>query len=264
GVRVVKKFYVYVYYDPRPGVRGRFSYYDAPILVGKGSGNRSKHHWGKLRRKHPNDILRKILAQCEARGLEPRHEIVARFDCPFAAFDCEKKLIAKYGRRCNNTGTLCNIHPGGVGFAVADKAFQMAVRRGYARVKDAVGKMNGARLRKMNRTKAFLDKIKAGRPAAIKKAVATRAQKSASDPHFYDELSAAVGRTWENKKTRAKRIAGIRATSRKPSSRAKRRAAWTPERRAKQAAVAAKANRDPAAKAARARGVKNSWGNPVI
>jgi hypothetical protein len=251
------RYYVYVIRDPRSGKR------KAPIYVGKGEGDRAWEHWKKFGDKHPNEILARIFAKCKKLGLIPPVEVVARFETSAAAFVHEIALIAKYGRLCNGTGTLCNMTPGGDGFDEAnyDPSFLEAVRKGYARVKDAVAKKNSARMKKNNRDKRFLAKVRHGQKinGQAKNAAATRRAKAALDPHFYDNLADGVSRTWKNSKVRAKRVAGIKATSRTPLGRARRRAAWTPERRAMQGEVAARTNRDPAARKIRAIGAKRSW-----
>lgn len=102
-----KKFYVYLYRDPRPQ-SGR-----APIYVGKGrSANRRAH--SHIKKTH-NPFFANILAKIYAEGFEPEIEIVARFDDEQDAFDLEQKLIAAYGRRDLGLGTLVNLSDGGDG-----------------------------------------------------------------------------------------------------------------------------------------------------
>jgi hypothetical protein len=102
-----KKFYVYLYRDPRPQSAR------APIYVGKGrSANRRAH--SHIRRTH-NPFFANILAKIYAAGFEPEIEIVARFEDEQDAFDMEQKLIATYGRRDLGLGTLVNLSDGGDG-----------------------------------------------------------------------------------------------------------------------------------------------------
>jgi hypothetical protein len=100
-----KKFYVYLYRDPRPH-KGR-----SPIYIGKGisANRRAESHIGKTH----NPFFAVILAKIRAAGLKPEIEIVARFDLEQDALDLEKKLITQYGRRDLGLGTLVNLADGG-------------------------------------------------------------------------------------------------------------------------------------------------------
>jgi hypothetical protein len=105
------KFYVYVYRDPRPG-KGL-----SPIYVGKGSGtNLKRAHWHWLRGAD-NRIFERILSKIRQSGLDPIIEIDARFYKEEDALDHERKLIALFGRRNLNAGTLANLTDGGEGFS---------------------------------------------------------------------------------------------------------------------------------------------------
>lgn len=99
-----KRFYVYLYRDPRPYKQR------APIYVGKGSLRRARSHVGG--RTH-NPFFSEILAKIRAAGLDPEIEIIARFDFEQDALDLENRLIAKYGRRDLGLGTLVNLADGG-------------------------------------------------------------------------------------------------------------------------------------------------------
>ena len=103
-----RKFYVYVYRDPRPRKKLQ------PFYVGKGCGQRADQHWksGKPSN-HLNKLFRTILEQIISAGLAPLIEIVAWFDDEEEAFDYEKKLIAKFGRSILRNGPLCNLTEGG-------------------------------------------------------------------------------------------------------------------------------------------------------
>lgn len=102
-----KRFCVYVYFDPRPRKKR------APIYVGKGiTKRRPDEHW-KFRA--ANTLLKNVLEKIRKSALEPIVEFVGFFDDHDAALALEKALIAKFGRRNNGTGTLCNFTDGGVG-----------------------------------------------------------------------------------------------------------------------------------------------------
>lgn len=103
-----KRFYVYLYRDPRPERHGEL------IYVGKGTAayKRADHHW---RRVSHNPIFAAILEKIRTCGLSPIIEIVAWFDIEAEAFDLERFLIAKFGRRDLKFGPLANMTDGGDG-----------------------------------------------------------------------------------------------------------------------------------------------------
>jgi hypothetical protein len=102
------KFYVYILRDPRPGKNLQ------PIYVGKGKNARARDHWRRAD-DHKNTFLRQILTKIKKLGLEPTIEIVRHFEIEAEAFQLEIELIAKYGRRDLDIGTLCNLTDGGEG-----------------------------------------------------------------------------------------------------------------------------------------------------
>ena len=98
--------YVYIYFDPRSTPM-------EPIYIGKGRGNRMYYHLFQCK----NSILRRKIENIRAVGLEP---VVLKFKDGLtdeAAIKLEAKLIAKYGRLSNKTGTLANFTDGGEGTA---------------------------------------------------------------------------------------------------------------------------------------------------
>lgn len=103
-----KRYYVYVYRDPRPGEEL------APIYVGKGTARqkRADFHW---KVKAANSFFSAILDKIRADGLDPIIEIAARFDDERDAFSLERELIRKFGRRNTGHGTLTNLTDGGDG-----------------------------------------------------------------------------------------------------------------------------------------------------
>jgi hypothetical protein len=63
-----KKFYTYVWRDPRPGKNM------APIWVGK-SNDKSKRAWRNPAKKKEQRFLKRVVAKIRAEGLEHRVEI---------------------------------------------------------------------------------------------------------------------------------------------------------------------------------------------
>src|SRR4029077_11368040 len=102
------RYYVYVYYDPRPDKDNQ------PFYVGKGQGRRSAAHLSKTEA-HRNFLMRGTLTKIIAAGLNPVIKIVKRFEIEAEAFEFEIELIAQYGRRDLGLGSLCNLTDGGEG-----------------------------------------------------------------------------------------------------------------------------------------------------
>jgi hypothetical protein len=102
---MAQKFYVYLLIDPRTG---------AVFYVGKGTGKRAKVHFSASslkRRNMKNSTIKAIISE----NLSPVVEIVSTDLSEPEAFDVEKTLIAKYGRRDIGTGILTNLTDGGEG-----------------------------------------------------------------------------------------------------------------------------------------------------
>lgn len=104
-------FYVYIYFDPRSGKK-------VPIYVGKGTQKptdkrkkRAWSHWNKT----PNKFFQRVLLKIKQVGLRPSVAIIDVGSSEEEAFELEKKLIAKYGRRDLCKGTLLNLTDGGDG-----------------------------------------------------------------------------------------------------------------------------------------------------
>lgn len=98
-------YYVYELWNPITNL---------PFYVGKGTGNRAEKHVKYLDERDGSlkaNIIRKILAE----GKEPEIRKVLHTEDKDTAYEEEKRLIALYGRRCNSTGILANIMPGGEG-----------------------------------------------------------------------------------------------------------------------------------------------------
>lgn len=99
------EYYVYVYFDPRITP-------EEPIYVGRGKGDRFKHH---LTKKTQNNLLAKKLKKIKEAGLEP----IIRFAKENLSFEqaneLERELIAKLGRLDLELGPLCNFTDGGDG-----------------------------------------------------------------------------------------------------------------------------------------------------
>ena len=98
-------YYVYIYYDPRKTPA-------EPIYVGKGHGDRYKHHITKgAKNKHLANKLKKI----DQAKLDPVIEFASTNMSPEDASSLEIELIAKFGRANKKEGTLCNFTDGGEG-----------------------------------------------------------------------------------------------------------------------------------------------------
>jgi len=108
-----KKYYVYVYLDPRKKgeyVYGKYKFNYEPMYIGKGTRNRINHH---LINVNKNSLfynkLRKILND----GFEPiRYKLIESIT-ENESLVYEKILIDLIGRIDIETGTLCNMTEGG-------------------------------------------------------------------------------------------------------------------------------------------------------
>lgn len=98
-------FYVYVFSDPLTNV---------PFYVGKGKGNRWKHHLGK-RKNFTRGHKHFKIEQLKAQGLSPLVHFAGVELTEKQAFDLEIELIAKWGREDKCTGILFNLTDGGEG-----------------------------------------------------------------------------------------------------------------------------------------------------
>jgi len=101
-------FYVYAYRDPRPSKNNVVFY------VGKGSGDRAKHHWNRIK-SCKNAMFRGILRKIKSAKLAPHIEILGYYETAQEALAEEIRLIALYGRRDLGAGPLCNMTDGGDG-----------------------------------------------------------------------------------------------------------------------------------------------------
>lgn len=103
------QYYVYELIDPRNG---------EVFYVGKGNGDRMYHHRKQAFRKkgfkinpHRSRRICKIIN-------EGYNIVYKKYECESeqVAFDKERELISKYGKRCDGTGSLTNLTDGGEGY----------------------------------------------------------------------------------------------------------------------------------------------------
>lgn len=106
-----KKFYVYIYRDPRPSKNSE------PIYVGKGSSKlgrkwrRADYHW--LYGYNTNRLFKAALVKIRNMELSPLIEIIEWFDNESDALKLEELLIDRIGRRDQKRGPLLNLTNGG-------------------------------------------------------------------------------------------------------------------------------------------------------
>jgi hypothetical protein len=96
----MKSFYVYIYKD----VDG------TPFYVGKGTGNRWRHH---LKKSHNKQVTGRI-TKIKQSGHEPIIQVIDA-ESEADALELESCLITLCGKRHDNTGTLWNYSNGGQG-----------------------------------------------------------------------------------------------------------------------------------------------------
>ena len=83
-----------------------------PCYVGKGKGKRrQQHNAAALSGRHTNPILTAVIRKYGPLDFVPVLEGLTESE----AFEAERALIAKHGRRNNRTGSLCNLTDGGEG-----------------------------------------------------------------------------------------------------------------------------------------------------
>lgn len=227
-----KRFYVYLYRDPRPRKKLQ------PIYVGKGTASRRRadHHWEKGTH---NPILRGILSKIRLAGLSPVIEIVAWFDSEAAAFDLEMALVAKFGRRDLRSGTLANMTDGGDGGAGlivsaetrAESAARLKIIRA-AQELDPAFREKCLQILALGRAAAIADpEVSRKRVASI---LRTKALRSAEEIQSERERKSADRKAaWADPSMRAKYLAA--AAAQKQKRRVDMLARWSdPAWRAKQ------------------------------
>jgi NUMOD3 motif len=123
-----RKFYVYGLFRDQERTD--------PFYVGKGHGDRINYHQrllekGKRVNHHKNNTIRQCLKRFDC---VPR-DVFARGLSESEAFDLERRLIAKWGRRDKGTGSLTNMTDGGEGtagciYTAEQRAASSALRKG--------------------------------------------------------------------------------------------------------------------------------------
>lgn len=102
------EFYVYLLLDPR-------SFYE-PFYVGKGKGDRWKHHYqASATRKGKNQLKNAVIEKIRKEGHAPCSLIWSHGLNEKDAYDLEMELIMRFGRRVTGEGNLTNLSEGGRG-----------------------------------------------------------------------------------------------------------------------------------------------------
>lgn len=226
-------FYVYVYRDPRPTKS------NLPVYVGKGTGDRDISHWSKGSHNKP---FQDFISHLKQRGLVAPCERVFETEVEAEAFVKEIELIALYGRRNTNTGTLFNLTDGGEGASGMIKT---------AEQKAVDGKFS----REHWQQPEYRAKIVASQKA-VQGTPEARAIKSANSAE-----------AWANPEVREKRQTGIKRGRSTAESKAKTsaqaKAQWSdPEYAAKQTANNQEIANRAEVKAAKAAAAKALWADP--
>lgn len=227
-------FYVYVYRDPRPLKK------DQPVYVGKGTGDRDISHWSKGSHNKP---FQDFISHLKQRGLVALCERVFETEVEAEAFAKEIELIALYGRRNTNTGTLFNLTDGGEGVSGMRKTDEQ--------------KATDGRFSKEHwQDPTYREKVIAAQKA-VQSTPEARALKS--------ENSAEA---WADPEVREKRQTGIKRARSSNASKAKTsaqaKAQWSdPDYAAKQTANNQEIANRAEVKAAKAAASKALWADPV-
>lgn len=227
-------FYVYVYRDPRPTKNNQ------PVYVGKGTGGRDLSHWSRGSHSKP---LQDFLSHLRALGLQPGVTRVFETTIESEAFAKEIELIALYGRRNTDTGTLFNLTEGGEG--------------GSGTIRTEAHKAVDSQFSIEHwQDPAYRAKIVAAQ-LTVQGTPEARAMKSINSTE-----------AWTKPETREKRQTGIKAARSTVASKAKTsaqaKAQWAdPEYAAKQKAHNKEIANRPEVKAAKAAATKARWADPV-
>lgn len=114
----MKKFYVYVYFDPRSqgdyNINGEIFNYK-PIYIGKGQGDRVLKHIKSNKKTKLINLNKKLIKE----GIVPCYKILREFENEDEAHELESYLIKEVGREDLNTGPLFNLTDGGEGHSGA-------------------------------------------------------------------------------------------------------------------------------------------------
>jgi hypothetical protein len=216
-----KRFYVYVYRDPRRGKKLQ------PVYIGKGTRRperwRADEHWRDIR--CTNRVLGRVLTKIRKSGLVPVIEIVGWFDDEQYAFKLERSLIALFGRRDIGTGSLCNLSEGGDGGGSGHVMSQeqkdklslalkgrtrpqppgtLAAHLGAKRTPEARAKMRAAKLGKRHTLEHRQRNSDAQRGRKQSPDVVTKREEKLSvvraDPEYHRRLSEGALRAWARRK----------------------------------------------------------------
>ncbi len=220
-------FYVYIYKDPRPTKNQQVVY------VGKGTGDRAWYHWNN--RVRHNKGFGAFLALLRREKLEPIIEIIKDGLDEAEAFYEEMRLIALYGRRDLNTGTLFNLTDGGEGFSGAVRTEEW--------------------LRNMSAAKSTPDQISRQK---------AQAEQLWADPEWREKTTAAIREALKDPEVIARREAGKAAfihteEFRQTMSDATSKMWQDPEYAEKVAAAQREVQGTPEARAVKSKNSKKLW-----
>lgn len=168
-------FYVYVYRDPRPNKN------NVPVYVGKGQDNRAYDHWDNPSRCH-NKHLKNLLNFLKRENLEPIIQIIFNTESEEDAFTKEIEMIALFGRKDKNQGTLFNLTDGGEGLT---NIGEEALARRNAGIKSAHSTVEA---RERNRQQA----LSSWADPDTRHRILTSIRENASDPTYREHLSEAI------------------------------------------------------------------------
>lgn len=107
-----KKYYVYVYLDPRKEgkfIYGEYKFNYEPFYVGKGLGKRCYYHLLETSKTTSNIFKTRVIQKIISEDLEPIIVKIIDNISENEAYKIETELIKIIGRRCDGSGTLTNI-----------------------------------------------------------------------------------------------------------------------------------------------------------
>jgi hypothetical protein len=155
-------FYVYLLLDPRRDY--------LPFYVGKGKGDRANHHLKYESHAKTNTFKKSVIQKIRRDGKEPKVMIWSDALSETQAFDMEKSLIERFGRRDLKTGILTNLSDGGYGnagrkFTEEHRRKLSEAAKGRKHTDEAKAKMSKKRkgVLASEKTKQKLSEVKKGR-----------------------------------------------------------------------------------------------------
>ena len=177
-----RRFYVYIYLDPRKPGNYKYDGYEfdyEPIYVGKGKDNRYKAHLSSSNNDNNKIKINKIKKIIRETGKEPIINIFSKMLTEKEAYDLEIKIIKTIGRIDLKTGILTNCSDGGEGLKNKSievrRKISIANKNRSLEFKKMIGKKGGL-TKKLKRQNMSLEELEDLRKKNREKTLSFRAK----------------------------------------------------------------------------------------